>query len=83
MKEKIYLIPGLMTDHRLWSRIIPLLENDYELVHTPIPHSEDFDGKLQVGTVIVPRKRKYYIGSCVWDYLPFRVVISWKIILKI
>ncbi len=43
MKEKIYLIPGLMTDNRLWSRIIPLLENDYELVHTTIPHSEDFD----------------------------------------
>ena len=43
MKEKIYLIPGLMTDNRLWSRIIPLLENDYELVHTSIPHSEDFD----------------------------------------
>ncbi|MDD3055365.1 MAG: alpha/beta hydrolase [Aliarcobacter sp.] len=48
MKEKIYLIPGLMTDHRLWSRIIPLLENDYELVHTPIPHSEDFDEIIDI-----------------------------------
>ena len=48
MKEKIYLIPGLMTDHRLWSRIIPLLQNDYELVHTPIPHSEDFDEIIDI-----------------------------------
>lgn len=43
MKEKIYLIPGLMTDERLWSRIIPHLEDDYELIHFPIPLSEDFD----------------------------------------
>ena len=48
MKEKIYLIPGLMTDNRLWSRIIPLLENDYELVHTSIPHSEDFDKIIDI-----------------------------------
>ena len=48
MKEKIYLIPGLMTDNRLWSRIIPLLENDYELVHTTIPHSEDFDEIIDI-----------------------------------
>lgn len=48
MKEKIYLIPGLMTDNRLWSRIIPFLENDYELVHTSIPHSEDFDEIIDI-----------------------------------
>ena len=48
MKEKIYLIPGLMTDNRLWSRIIPLLENNYELVHTSIPHSEDFDEIIDI-----------------------------------
>lgn len=48
MKEKIYLIPGLMTDERLWSRIIPLLEDDYELVHVPIPHSEDFDEIIDI-----------------------------------
>lgn len=42
MKKKIYLIPGLMTDERLWSRITPLL-SEYELVHIPIPKSEVFD----------------------------------------
>jgi pimeloyl-ACP methyl ester carboxylesterase len=41
-KEKIYLIPGLMTDHRLWHRLEPHLD-EYELIHTPIPHSDDFD----------------------------------------
>ncbi len=33
-----------------------------------IAHSEDFDGKLQVGTVIVPRKRKYYIETLYSHY---------------
>jgi len=42
MKEKIYLIPGLMTDHRLWHKLEPHLD-EYELIHTPIPLSDDFD----------------------------------------
>lgn len=41
--KKIYLLPGLMTDERLWCRLKPLLEKDYELVHVPIPLVEDFD----------------------------------------
>lgn len=48
MKEKIYLIPGLMTDNRLWSRLIPILQDEYELVHVPIPHSEDFDEIIDI-----------------------------------
>ncbi|MFV7790563.1 alpha/beta fold hydrolase [Aliarcobacter lanthieri] len=42
-KEKIYFIPGLMTDIRLWKRVIPLLENKFDIVHTAIPNSTDFD----------------------------------------
>ena len=48
MKEKIYLIPGLMTDERLWSRLLPLLENDYELKHFKIPHTDDFDEIINI-----------------------------------
>lgn len=48
MKEKIYLIPGLMTDDRLWSRLRPYLENEYELIHVPIPHTEDFDEIIDI-----------------------------------
>lgn len=43
MKEKIYLLPGLMTDERLWERLIPFLEDEYELIHLPIPLTDDFD----------------------------------------
>ena len=48
MKEKIYLIPGLMTDERLWSRVLPYLEDKYELIHLPIPYSEDFNEINQI-----------------------------------
>ncbi len=43
MKEKIYLIPGLMTDERLWKRVQPLLKDDFELVYLQIPMTSDFD----------------------------------------
>ena len=36
-----------MTDNRLWGRLIPLLD-EYELVHVPIPHSEDFDEIIDI-----------------------------------
>lgn len=42
-KEKIYFIPGLMTDIRLWGRALPFLKDDFEIVHIPIPNSTDFD----------------------------------------
>lgn len=48
MKEKIYLLPGLMTDERLWSRLRKFLEDEYELIHVPIPHSEDFDEIIDI-----------------------------------
>ncbi len=43
MKEKIYLLPGLMTDERLWSRLVPFLEEKYELVHISLPLTDNFD----------------------------------------
>lgn len=47
MKEKIYLIPGLMTDQRLWSRLDTYLE-EFDLVHLPIPKSEHFDEIIEI-----------------------------------
>ena len=42
MKEKIYLIPGLMRDERIWGQLSYYLD-DYELIHLTIPLSEDFE----------------------------------------
>ena len=48
MKEKIYLIPGLMCDERLWERLTPYLEDYYELVHLEIPLTSDFDEIIEI-----------------------------------
>ena len=47
-KEKIYFIPGLMTDARLWSKTLPFLEDEFKIVHVPIPNSTDFDEMVEI-----------------------------------
>ena len=48
MKEKIYLIPGLMCDERLWDRVTPYLEDKYELIHLTIPLTSHFDEIIEI-----------------------------------
>ncbi len=68
MKEKIYLIPGLMTDVRLWSRIKPFLD-EYELVHVPIPHSEDFDEILDILLEVFKEEKVNLLGFSLGGYI--------------
>lgn len=46
--KKLYLIPGLMTDIRLWSKITPLLKDSFELIHLPIPLTNTLDEACKV-----------------------------------
>jgi pimeloyl-ACP methyl ester carboxylesterase len=48
MKEKIYLIPGLMCDDRLWERLSPYLKDNYELVYLTIPLTSNFDEIIKI-----------------------------------
>lgn len=48
MKEKIYFIPGLMCDERLWERVFPYLEEHFELVALKIPLSNSFDVIIKI-----------------------------------
>ena len=68
MKEKIYLIPGLMTDERLWSRITPFL-TDYELVHVPIPHTEDFDEAIDILLDVFKEEKVNLLGFSLGGYI--------------
>ena len=43
MKTKIYFLPGLMTDERLWSEVFSLFDDSYELIHVNIPLKNSFD----------------------------------------
>lgn len=43
MKPKIYFLPGTMCNNRLWSRLFPLLQSTYELIHLKIPDGESIE----------------------------------------
>ena len=77
MKEKIYFIPGLMTDIRLWSRLIPYLENDYEIVHIPIPHSEDFDEIIDISFNQFEEEKVNILGFSLGGYIASYFAITY------
>lgn len=68
MKEKIYLIPGLMTDERLWSRVKPFLD-EYELVHVPIPHSHNFDEVIDILLEVLKEEKVNLLGFSLGGYI--------------
>ena len=76
-KEKIYLIPGLMTDERLWSRIKPFLQNEYELVHVPIPHTEDFDEIIDILFNLFKEERVNLLGFSLGGYIASYFAITY------
>lgn len=69
MKEKIYLLPGLMTDKRLWKRLYPLLENRYELVHLDIPLSKDFDDIVEILNKDIKEEKANILGFSLGGYV--------------
>lgn len=69
VKEKIYLIPGLMTDERLWSRLRIFLENEYELVHVEIPHSQDFDEIIDILFNLFEEEKVNLLGFSLGGYI--------------
>lgn len=77
MKEKIYFIPGLMTDERLWKRVIPLLENDYEIVHVPIPRSEDFDEIIDILFNEIKEEKINLLGFSLGGYIASYFAITY------
>ena len=77
MKEKIYLIPGLMTDQRLWSRMIPLLEDDYELINIPIPHTTDFDEMIDILFNTFKEEKVNLLGFSLGGYIASYFAITY------
>ena len=77
VKEKIYLIPGLMTDERLWSRIIPLLKDEYELIHVPIPHTGDFDEIIDILFNLFTEDKVNLLGFSLGGYIASYFAITY------
>jgi len=76
MKEKIYLLPGLMTDDRLWKRLIPFLENDYELIHIPLPLTDDFDEATQKLEIIFKDEKINLLGFSLGAYVGIHFTVK-------
>lgn len=69
MKEKIYLLPGLMTDERLWQRLIPFLENDFELIPLSLPLTENFEEASMELEKIIKDEKINLLGFSLGAYL--------------
>ncbi|RXJ86368.1 alpha/beta fold hydrolase [Arcobacter sp. CECT 8985] len=69
MKEKIYLIPGLMTDERLWQRLIHLLDDKFEFVYIKIPNSEDYDEINEILNEQIEDEKINILGFSLGSYI--------------
>jgi pimeloyl-ACP methyl ester carboxylesterase len=69
MKEKIYLLPGLMCDERLWERLIPFVENEYELIPINIPLSSDFDEIINSIDTLLEDEKVNLLGFSLGAYI--------------
>jgi len=69
MLEKIYLLPGLMCNERLWERVIPFLEEKYELIHIPIPNISNFDNIIAILDNIFQDKKVNLLGFSFGAYI--------------
>ena len=76
MKEKIYLLPGLMTDERLWQRLIPFLENDFELIPLSLPLTEDFEEASIELEKIIKDEKINLLGFSLGAYLASHFTIK-------
>ena len=68
MKENLYLIPGLMCDERLWIRMVPFLENKYNLVYLKIPHTTDFDEMADILNEQIKEENINLVGFSLGGY---------------
>ncbi len=58
-----------MTDERLWSRLLPFLEKQYELIHFPIPLNENFDEMVKVLDKEIKDEKVNLLGFSLGGYI--------------
>ena len=68
MKEKLYLIPGLMCDERLWSRMVRYLQEKFELIYLKIPHTRDFDEMADILNEQIKEENINLVGFSLGGY---------------
>ena len=78
MKEKIYLIPGLMTDHRIWEKLESYLD-EYELIHLPIPLSDNFDEIIEMLEKTIKCEKINLLGFSLGGYIASYFAIKYPL----
>ena len=69
MKTTIYLLPGLMCDKQLWSRLAPLLDDSYELIFLDIPLKTSFDEMVEELKLLLPLNPVLLLGFSLGGYV--------------
>lgn len=58
-----------MTDERLWSKLNPLLEEKFELIHVPIPLTTNFEDAIKELDIIFKEEKINLLGFSLGSYL--------------
>jgi len=69
MKIKIYMLPGIMCNEKLWKRLLVYFDESFELIHLDIPLKNSFDEMADVLNEIIPDKKINLIGFSLGGYL--------------
>jgi pimeloyl-ACP methyl ester carboxylesterase len=69
MKQKLYLLPGTMCNHRLWTRLQPHLDSAFELVYLSIPRDMDVEQLAAHYHDIIAEDKICLIGFSLGGYI--------------
>jgi pimeloyl-ACP methyl ester carboxylesterase len=82
MKTQIYLFPGLMTNERLWSNLIPLFDDSYELIHIPIPQRKSLDEIIDDLAKTFKGKKINLLGFSLGGYIATSFTLKYPNLVK-
>ncbi|WP_027708983.1 alpha/beta fold hydrolase [Zooshikella ganghwensis] len=69
MSKTIFFLPGTMCDQRLWSRVWPLLKDDYQPIHIPIPEAKHMNNMLKTIIEKLPKENVNLVGFSLGGYI--------------
>lgn len=69
MKEKVYLLPGIMTNQNLWTELLPYFEKEYELIHVSIPLKNSLDEIIEELAKKFKNKKINILGFSLGGYI--------------
>jgi len=69
MKIKIYLLPGTMCDENIWSKFYTFFDENYELIHVPIPMKSNLDEIIKALDIYFEEEKINLLGFSLGGYI--------------